>query len=226
MQTEHIEATVWPTGTAAERARRGFGPAEGSYDEVTGWPAGDWPLGLDEVPAAIRAGSVLVLAILCLGIAFQYAFNRGLKRIGASTKDGLAVISDVDSIIDGLNRLSLSQRSFLRTGDLHFSLDESESVIAINLRTASLRAIAAKQGSLRDAVIKLSGAIDGALRSLGTSNDVEKSAGTAAALKFLDNDVSIEEARTQAEQVRRLATEDVFHRVRAEHRIWLSDLLF
>jgi len=227
MQTEYTEAAVWSSGPGAERALPPRStPVEGSYDEVTGGSVRDWANGLDEVPAAIRAGSVLVLVILCLGVAFQCAFNRVLKRIVASTGGDLAVISHVDNIRDSLNRLNLSQRCFLRTGDLYFSLDESESVMGINLRIDSLRRITAKPGPLRDAVIKLSGAIDEALKSLGTSNDIERSSGTAAALKFLDNDVSIDEARTQAERVRSLASEDVFDRVRAEHRMWISDVLF
>ena len=196
------------------------------HDEVLASPVAVSKFRAGAAAAAIRFGSALVLVILCLGVAFQCSLDRVLTRIGASTTRGLLVIDDLDSIIDALDRLSLSQRSFLHTGDLRFSQDVAESVMRINGRVDSLRRAVVKPDPLRDATIKLSGAIDCGLKSMRRSNEVEQSAGTAAALTLLDNDVSMDDARIQAEQVRRLATDAIFDRVRAEHRISIFDLLF
>lgn len=217
-----MEATVQSYGIAAEKAlRSAFAPAE----KLRNWVA-ERRLSSDAIPAVIRLGSALALLVLCLGIAFQYALNRVLSRIHASTNRGLLIIDDADSITDGLDRLSLSQRSFLRTRDLQFSQDVAQSVVGIDRDIDSLRRIVVKPGRLREATLKLSGNIDWALKSLGRCNDVERSEGAAAALAYLDNDVSIDDARTQAQQVTRLAAEDLFDRVRAEHRMLIFDVLF
>jgi len=73
--------------------------------------------------------------------------------------------------MDGLNRLSLSQRSFLRTGDLHFSQDVAESVIGIQKDVDSLHRIVTKRGRLRDKIIELSGAIEG---GAGIASEIQR----------------------------------------------------
>jgi hypothetical protein len=162
-----------------------------------------------------------------LGIGFHCAFNRALTRIGASIKGGFVVIGDVDSIIDGLDRLSLNQRSFLRTGDLHFAQDVYESVTQIQRHMDSMRRVGPKGSRLRGAITSLDHAVDLALDSLGKSTEMEKSEGPAPAIKLLDQDQSIADAEMEAERLRNLATEGVFDRVRAERRMSsIPDVLF
>ncbi len=184
-------------------------------------------LGSGAPSATVRIGSGLALVVLCLGIGFHCALNRALTRVGDSMNGGFLVVNDVDSIMDGLDRLSLNQRSFLRTGDLRFSQDVYESITRIQRHMDSLRQIAQKGSRLRGPIAKLDRAIDCALDSLGRSNELEKSEGSAQAIKLLDKDESIAEAAKEAEQLRKLATEGMFDRVRTERRMTaVLDVLF
>ncbi len=180
-----------------------------------------------EDSATVRIGSGLALVALCLAIGFHYALNRALTRVGASMNGAFLVVDDVDSILDGLDRLSLNQRFFLRTGDLRFSQDVYESITRIQRHMDSLRSVAQKGNRLRGPIAKLARAIDWALDSLRRSNDLEKSEGSAEAIALLDKDESIAEAEKEAEQLRKLATEGVFDRVRTERKMKsILDVLF
>jgi hypothetical protein len=79
----------------------------------------------------VRLGFGLALVVFCLGIGVHYAFNRALTTVADSMQCGFLVVDNVDSIVDGLDRLSLNQRSFFRTGDLRFAQDVYESVTVI-----------------------------------------------------------------------------------------------
>ncbi len=174
---------------------------------------------LNEDSEIVRFGFCLALVSLCLGIGFQYAFDRALSRVGESMNGAFVVLTDADLIVDGLDRLSLNKRSFIRTGDLRFSDGVYESVTLIQRQMDSLRQVAKKNSRLRDPVARLDQAVDWALASLRRSNEAEKSDGPAAAIALLDRDESIAEARTDAQQLRKLATDDAFKRIRTERKM-------
>jgi hypothetical protein len=100
----------------------------------------------------LRLAVGLALVVFCLGIGFDYAFNRALTTVDVSMHRAFLVVDDIDSIVDGLDRLSLNQRSFLRTGDLHFSQDVAESVVGIDGHLDSLRIIAQNGSQLRGSI--------------------------------------------------------------------------
>jgi hypothetical protein len=175
----------------------------------------------------VRLGSALALVILCLEIGFHYALNRALTRVSNSMNCALLVFDDVDSIVDGLDRLSLNQRFLIRTGDPRFAQDMYESVMGIERQMDSLRQVARKGSKLGGPIAELDRAVDLALSSLRRSNEVERSEGSAAAIRLLDKDGSIAEARREAQQLRNLAANGVFDRVRAERGMKsIFDLLF
>jgi CHASE3 domain sensor protein len=167
----------------------------------------------------VRLGFGLALVVLCLEIAFHCARNRSLTRVENSVHGAFLIVNDVDSIVDSLDRLSLNQRSFLRTGDLHFSQDVAESVVGIDRHLDSLRIIAHNGSPLRDSIGAMDRAIGLALHSLRRLNEIEKSKGPAEAIVLLDRDESIDEARSEAGHLRKLATERAFDRVRTERQV-------
>ena len=175
----------------------------------------------------LRLAFGLALVVLCLGIGFHHALNRALTRVGDSINSGFLVVNDVDSILDGLDRLSLNQRSFLRTSDLQFSQDVYESVTTIQRHMDSLRQVAREGSRLRDPIAGLDRAVDCALDSLRRSDELEKSEGPAVAVASLDKDESIAEAGKEAEHLRNLATDGVFDGVRTERKMKsILDVLF
>ena len=168
---------------------------------------------------AVRLGFGLALVVLCLGIGFHYALDRILTSVRESMTGGFGVVNDADSIMNGLDRLNLNQRFFLRTGDLHFSQDMYESVTEIERHMDSLRQIAQQGSQLRGPIARLDRGVDGALDSLRRSNDLDKSKGSAEAIALLDRDESIPEGRREAEQLRKLAAQGIFDHVRNQRQM-------
>jgi hypothetical protein len=156
---------------------------------------------------------------LCLGTGFHYALNRALTRVGASINGAFLVVDDVDSIVDVLDRLSINYRVFIRAGDLHFSQDVYESLTVVQRRMDSLRRVAGKDSRLGDSIARLDRAIDWEVALLRKASELDKSKGPADAIALLDKDESIEEARTEAEHLRLLATKGVFDRLRTERNM-------
>jgi CHASE3 domain sensor protein len=176
-------------------------------------------LNSEEDSEIVRLGFGLALVTLCLAIGFQYVLDRALTRVRESMNCAFEVLTDADVILDGLDRLSLDQRAFIRTGDLRFSQDLAESVMVIQSHMDFLRQVGRKASRLRDPVARLDRAVDWALVSLRKSNEVEKSEGPAAAIASLNNDESIDEARNEAQQLRKLVTDGAFERVRTERKL-------
>ncbi|HKD69603.1 MAG TPA: CHASE3 domain-containing protein [Candidatus Binataceae bacterium] len=180
-----------------------------------------------ETRELVRFGSGLVLVVLCLGIGFQFALNRSLSRVGVSMNRAFLVADDADTIVDGLDRLSLAQRFFIRTGDVRFSQDIYESVTLIQGNLNSLRQVARQSSRLRDPISRLDVAVDCALASVRRSNEAEKSRGPDQAVELLDKDDSIAVARDQAQQLRAFAVEGAINHVVNERRMKsILDVLF
>jgi len=168
---------------------------------------------------AVKIGFGLAVVVLWLGIGFYYVLNVALTKVGTSINRGFLVVNDVDSIIDGLDRLILNQRSFFRTGDLQFSQDVYESITRIQRHMDSLLEIARKGSSLHGPIGQLARSVDVALGSLEKASEIEKSGGPAVAIKRLDEDQSIADAEMEAEQLRKLAEQGVFDSVRQERKM-------
>jgi hypothetical protein len=172
-----------------------------------------------EESAILKLGAGLALVALCMGIGFRFVLTSSLTRIDRSIDGAFLVTDNVDSILDSLDRLSLNQRFFIRTGDSRFSQDVYESVTVIERQMDSLRQVAHHGSRLRGSIAGLNRALDCVLATLRRCNEVEKSHSSAAALALLDQDESIVEAEQRARQLRMLAIEGVFDRVRSEGTI-------
>jgi hypothetical protein len=170
----------------------------------------------EEESAILKLGAGMALLALCMGIGFRLVLNSSLTKIGRSIDGAFLVTDNVDSIVDGLDRLNLNQRFFIRTGDSRFSQDVYESVTVIERQMDSLRQVARHGSRLRASIAGLDRALDGVLATLRRCNEVEKSQSSAAAVALLDKDESIVEAEQRARQLRNLAIEGVFDRVGSE----------
>jgi hypothetical protein len=161
----------------------------------------------------------LAIVVLCLGIGFHHALKRTLSQVSDSLVGSLVVVDHVDSIVNQLDRLNIDQRAFLSTGDDRFSEVVVESIMGIDRNLESLEVEARKDRRLIDPVGKLSQSIGGVMDSMGKSFQVEKTAGAAVAIAYLDDDPSVDGAKGDALRLRRMATDGVFARMRNESRI-------
>jgi CHASE3 domain sensor protein len=175
----------------------------------------------------IKAGCALALVTICLALGFHYAFNRTLSTVDASVTGGFLVVDHVDAIVDDLDRLTLNQRAFLGTGDERFSQDVVESVMGIERNLDSLAQLKNHGPRLRLDFTRLEQAVGWALDSLGKSNDLNQSMGSGIAIALLDNDDSIADAKSVAQQLRKEVTDGVFNRFRKQRKMrTILDVLF
>jgi hypothetical protein len=74
---------------------------------------------------------------------------------------------------------------------------------------------------------RLERSIDWALDSLGKSNDLNQTRGSGIAIALLDNDDSIADARSVAQELRKEVTDGVFDRFRSQRKMQtIKDVLF
>lgn len=173
--------------------------------------------------------SCVALVAICLAIGFRFALSRSLGKIDASLTRGVTVVEHVDSILDDLERLSLSQRAFLHTGEDRFSEGVIESATGLIQHVDALKQLPGQSAALKHQIAQMSHSVDGALDLVGESNDLKHYFGTSVALTLLDEagDSSIQDAELDAVQLKRLATAHVLERVRTEGKLRsVLDVLF
>jgi CHASE3 domain sensor protein len=158
----------------------------------------------------------LVVVIACLSIGVHHEFKRILAQVSDALVGSLVIVEHVDNIVNQLDRLTTNERAFLSTGDDRCSQRVGESIMGINLNLEYLEVAATKDRRLSAAVNKLSQSINIVMDSMGQLFQVQKMAGAAVAIAYLDDDISVDCAKDYAAQLRRLATECLFVRVRGE----------
>jgi hypothetical protein len=167
----------------------------------------------------LRVVMGLALVVICLSLGFRYAHDRSLAKVNSSLTGGFLVLGHVGSVMDDLDRLSIDQRAYLSNGDERFSEDLVESVMDLRRNMESLKEVAGRRSRLTVPVAKLDRHIGWVLNSLGQSFDVQRLAGGAAAIAYLDADTSIDDAKSEAQSLKDQATAGVFNRVRSERRM-------
>jgi hypothetical protein len=163
-----------------------------------------------EYPKAVEIMFGLTFVIICLSIGVHHEFERTLAQVSDSIVGGLVVVDHVDNIVNELDRLTAHERAFLSTGDDRFSQVVVESIMGIDLNLEFLKVAAIKDRRLGGAVNKLSQSISVVMDSMGKLFQVQKTAGAAVAIAYLDDDVSVDSAKDDAVRLRRLATESLF----------------
>ncbi|MGO9057320.1 MAG: CHASE3 domain-containing protein [Candidatus Binataceae bacterium] len=177
----------------------------------------------------VRIASGLAVITICLAIGFRSALNRSLSKLGPSLKWGFAVVEQADDILDDLDRLRISQRAFLFTGEDRFSQSVIESATGLIEHVDALKDFPAQSPALRHQIMRLSHSVDWVLDTVGQSNDLQQSLGTAVALALLDEDGdhSIQDARLDAVELKKLVTSRVVDRVSIERKLRsVLDVLF
>jgi CHASE3 domain sensor protein len=166
------------------------------------------------------AAGVAVIAI-CLTIGFRSALSLSLGKVVISVTRGVTVVEKVDDIVDDLDRLRVSQRAFLSTGEDRFAQGVIESVTELIENVGVLKQLTAPGSALARQITRVSQSIDLAIELVGESNDLQHYFGTEAAVTLLDDDGdhSIESAETEAIQLKKLAAAHVLERARAEGRL-------
>jgi CHASE3 domain sensor protein len=165
----------------------------------------------------IRTLGILAAVIICLSIGFRLVLNHSLARVTNSVTAGLIVVENVDSILDNLDRLSMNQRAYLATGDDRYSEQIAESVMAISTDLEALKQVSVKGEPLRRQwVTRLSQRIDWALDSVQQTYELKRLSGAEVAIVLLDNDVAIDEARMEASELKKVATDGMFDRMENE----------
>ena len=181
----------------------------------------------DSIVVKMAAG-IAVIAI-CLAIGFRCALSRSLGKIDLSLTRGVTVVEHVDDILDDLDRLELSQRAFLHTGEDRFSEGVVESATDLLQHVDLLKQLPGQSAALSQQIAQMSHSVDSAMNLVGESNDLKHYFGTDAALALLDEagDRSIQDAQWNAAKLKKLATARVLDRVRGERKLRaVLDVLF
>jgi len=171
----------------------------------------------------VRMMCGLTVVVICLGNGFHDELKRTLAQLSDSLVGGLVVVDHVDNIVNQLDGLTTEERAFLSTGDDRFSQGMVESIMGIDGNLESLEVEAIKDKGLSAPVKKLSQSINVVMDSMSESFQVQKIAGAAVAIAYLDHDASVDGAKDDAARLRRLATDSLFARVRGES--WMKSIL-
>jgi hypothetical protein len=166
----------------------------------------------------VRAAAVLVAVVICLGICFRFVLHDSVGAISSSVTRGFVVVEHADHIVDDLDQLRISQRALLYSGGGPYSELAAISISEIIGEISALEQLNFADQDLSIQVRQVSLAVDRALKLVGTTNQLQQLCGDAAALAVFDEDAdkSILAARLNVVELKLLATEDVFHRVRAQ----------
>jgi CHASE3 domain sensor protein len=169
----------------------------------------------------VRMAAGAAAIAICLAIGFRSALSLSLGKIVTSLTRGITVVEKVDDIVNDLDRLRVSQRAFLDTGEDPFAQGVIESATGLIENVAVLKQLTAPSAALARQIARVSHSVDWALELVGESNDLQHYFGTAAAVTLLDEDGdrTIESAETDAIQLKKLATSHVLDRVRTEGRL-------
>ena len=169
----------------------------------------------------VRMAAGVAMIAICLAIGFRSALRLSLGEIVISLTRGVTVVEKVDDIVDDLDRLQVSQRAFLSTGEDRFSQGVIESATGLIENIGVLEQLTVPGSALGRQIARVSRSIDLAIELVGESNDLQHYFGTDAAVTLLDDDGdhSIESAETDAIQLKKLATAHVLERARAEGRL-------
>jgi len=161
----------------------------------------------------------LAAVVICLSICFRFVLNHTLSKVTNSVTGGLIVVENVDSILDSLDRLNMSQRAFLSTGDDRYSEEVAESVIGISVNLEALKRIRVKGEPLRRRVTELSHEIDWELALVEKSYELRQNFGPEVAIALLDNDDAFADAKLDAAALKKAATDGMFDRVETEGKL-------
>ena len=180
---------------------------------------------------SVRIAAGVAVTAICLAIGFRSALSLSLGKIVISLTRGVTVVEKVDDIVDDLDRLRVSQRAFLYTGEDRFAQGVIESATGLIENVSALKQLTAPSSALARQIARVSHSVDWALDLVGESNDLQHYFGTAAAVTLLDDDGdhSIGSAETAAMQLKKLATKSRSgtgsHRRQAAigPRAWCSD---
>jgi CHASE3 domain sensor protein len=174
-----------------------------------------------EDSAIVRMAAGVALIAICLAIGFRSALSLSLGKVATSLTRGVTVVEKVDDIVDDLDRLRVSQRAFLCTGEDRFAQGVIESATELIENVGDLKQLTAPSSALARQIAHVSHSVDSALELVGESNDLQHYFGTDAAVTLLDDDGdhSIESAETDAIALKKLATSRVLERVRIEGKL-------
>jgi len=161
----------------------------------------------------------LALAVICLAMWFRFVLNRTVTKVTHSMTGEMIVIENIDSIMNHLDCLRMSQRAFLFTRDEHFSGQVAESAMAISNNLAGLRQISINNEAWQGKLTKLSHRIDWALDSIEKTYELQQRFGSSAAIALLDDDCAVEDAKREALSLKRFTTDGMFERVQTEGEI-------
>ncbi len=170
---------------------------------------------------SVRMAAGVAVTAICLAIGFRSALSLSLGKFVTSLTRGVAVVEKVDDIVDDLDRLRVSQRAFLYTGEDRFAQGVIESATRLIENVGVLKQLTAPSSALARQIAHVSHSVDWALELVGESNDLQHYFGTAAAVTLLDDDGdhSIGSAEIDAMQLKKLATSRVLERVRIEGKL-------
>ncbi len=177
----------------------------------------------------VTMASGLAVIAICLAIGFRSALDRSLSKLSPSLERGFAVVEQADDILSDLDRLRISQRAFLFTDEDRFSQNVIDSATGLIEHVDALKQFPAPSPALRRQIARLSHSVDWVLDTVGQSNELQHSLGTAVALALLDadGDHSIQDAKLDAMELKKLVTNRVVDRVGIEHKLRsILDVLF
>jgi len=160
----------------------------------------------------------MLVGVALLALWFSIALRNMLDAEVAGATDAVTfslLISDnVDDIIDALDRLEISQRAFLSTDDVGYSDEIYTSAVQLTEHMAALCQLSRNDQILTEEIGRLAKAVHHVLNSIGYSNDIQRTLGSAAAMAFLDNDQSVVGAKSAALELKRRAAATAFDRIR------------
>ena len=169
----------------------------------------------------VKAAAASAVVIICLAIGFGFALNRTLGLVGRSLTRGFIVVEHVDDLVDELDRLNVDQRALLATGGDRYSEGVAESVTGMLSHVSALQGLHFHDQALNLQIVRVSHSVNWVLDLVGQINDLQQLYGTQVAMALLDADgeTSIQTAKMEAKQLKRLTTEHVMYRVRGERKL-------
>jgi CHASE3 domain sensor protein len=182
-----------------------------------------------EDSATVKAAAGLVLALICLGLCFRFVLHRSVGAIDKSVTGGFVVIEHVDDIVDDLDQLRINQRAFISTGGESFSDGVAENISGIIADMNALEQLRLNDQLMQRQIGQVSRSVDRVFTSVGRANQLQQLFGTEAALALFDDDGDrcILSAKIDAMLLKRLATQQVLHRMTLQRRMRaLLDVLF